>query len=161
MPPYTLTSNLNYNLESVLVIVLVVWVVVLSLAFYWMVRHYRRLVKGSDGGDLKKILDKIVDRQALTQREIVAMAKALEKLEKDALAHIQKIGITKFNPYNETGGAQSFSAAILDAHKTGILVTGLHGRDRTRVYIKPVKAGKSSYELSVEEKKAIEIAGSS
>lgn len=84
--------------------------------------------------------------------------KRLSFLESDGKAHIQKIGLIRFNPFKELGGDQSFCLAILDGEDSGVVITGLHTRDRTRVYMKAVNKGKSQHDLSAEEKKALESA---
>lgn len=72
--------------------------------------------------------------------------------------NVQKIGLVRFNPFNETGGDHSFSLALLDGNGNGFVMTGLHTRERTRLYIKPIRNLKSEYELSQEEQKAIKEA---
>lgn len=67
----------------------------------------------------------------------------------------QKISIVRFNPFGDTGGDQSFSLAVLDAHDSGYVLTSIHGRQGTRVYVKPVDFGKSKYTLSAEEQQAL------
>ncbi len=67
----------------------------------------------------------------------------------------QKISIVRFNPFGDTGGDQSFSLAVLDAHDSGYVLTSIHGRQGTRVYVKPVDFAKSKYSLSVEEQQAL------
>src|SRR5438045_1078847 len=67
----------------------------------------------------------------------------------------QKISIVRFNPFGDTGGDQSFSLAVLDAHDSGYVLTSIHGRHGTRVYVKPVDFGKSKYSLSAEEQQAL------
>jgi len=52
-------------------------------------------------------------------------------------------------------GDHSFSLALLDGKDTGVVITGLHTRERTRVYMKAIKAGKGEHELSEDEKKAL------
>ena len=79
-------------------------------------------------------------------------------MENDGRTHVQKIGLIRFNPFKELGGDHSFCLAILNGEDSGVVVTGLHTRDRTRVYMKSIKKGKSEYELSSEEKKALESA---
>ena len=147
------------KVEEVALLIFGVWLTGLSVVFYLLLAHYRRLAKGSSKENLEKILGKILDNQEFSSGEIKKIWASLAKIERADTFHIQRIGLVKFNPYNETGGAQSFSLAILDGSVSGIVVTGLHGRDRTRVYVKPIKSGKSSLELSGEEKKAIAEAG--
>jgi Protein of unknown function (DUF4446) len=67
----------------------------------------------------------------------------------------QKISIVRFNPFGDTGGDQSFSLAVLDAHDSGYFLTSIHGRQGTRVYVKPIDFGKSKYTLSAEEQQAL------
>lgn len=67
----------------------------------------------------------------------------------------QKISIVRFNPFGDTGGDQSFVLAVLDAHDSGYVITSIHGREGTRVYVKPVDDGTSKYPLSEEEKQAL------
>ena len=67
----------------------------------------------------------------------------------------QKISVVRFNPFGDTGGDQSFSLAVLDSHDSGYVLSSIHGRQGTRVYVKPVDFGKSKYQLSVEEQQAL------
>ena len=98
--------------------------------------------------------------------EILAEFKSLQndftKLKDDfgALQHknidnLQKIAIVRFNPFNETGGNQSFSLAILDGNDCGAVITSLFGRNDNRVYSKPITNGVSEFSLTDEEKLAI------
>jgi len=61
----------------------------------------------------------------------------------------------RFNPFGDTGGDQSFSLAVLDAHDSGYVLSSIHGRQGTRVYVKPIDFGKSKYQLSTEEDQAL------
>ena len=104
--------------------------------------------------NLKSVLQKEVENS----KTIIELGKYLEKLEKDSRSHIQKVGFLRFNPFQELGGDHSFSAALLDNNDTGIIITGLHSRERTRVYVKEIKKGKSQIELSKEERRSLQIA---
>ena len=67
-----------------------------------------------------------------------------------------KIGITRFNPFDDIGGDQSFILTILDKNNSGAIITSLHNRDITRIYAKPIKDGiGENITLSKEEKSAI------
>jgi ATP-dependent Clp protease adapter protein ClpS len=55
-------------------------------------------------------------------------------------------------------GRQSSSLALLDAHRTGVVVSSIQHREQARVYVKPVREGASEFELSPEEQEAIETA---
>jgi len=78
------------------------------------------------------------------------------RLKIDGSLHIQKIGLVRFNPFKDTGGDQSFILSLLDAHNTGVVISGLYSRTGTRWYAKKVVVGKGSeHELSDEEVKAV------
>ena len=128
-----------------------------SVVLYWILRHYLRLVKLS-GGNLKSVIDKLVELEEKNGHKIKILENGISDLNEAGSLHIQKIGLVRFNPFSDTGGDQSFSLALLNRVKTGVLISGLHTRDRTRIYVKPVKKAKSEYVLSKEEKRAIEEA---
>lgn len=85
------------------------------------------------------------------QRERVT-AKHLQELRKEGLGFIQIVEVLRFNPYGDVGGDQSFSLLLADGKKNGVIFTSLHARSATRLYVKPIQAGKSELELSKEEK---------
>lgn len=68
---------------------------------------------------------------------------------------LQKFSIIRFNALPDVGGNQSFSLALLDAKNNGVIISGIHLREEMRVYGKPIKEGKSNYNLSEEEKKVL------
>jgi len=142
-----------------LTFLLLVWVVSLTVLVLQTMLHYRRLTKNITKKDLKAVLNQILSRQELDQKEISAINKAVAKLKLDLNLSLQKIGFVRFNPFSQTGGDQSFSLALLDNRNNGIVFSSLHSRENTRLYAKTVKNGKSEdYELSKEELKAIQYA---
>lgn len=91
---------------------------------------------------------------AKTRKQIFSGKKRGFSLKKES--GIQKIGLHRFNPFNELGGDQSFVLVLLDANNSGIIVTSLHGRKNTRIYSKLIKNGKADkMALSKEEELAI------
>lgn len=68
---------------------------------------------------------------------------------------VQRIGLIRYDAFEDVGGRLSFSCALLDEHGTGVVMTSINGRQDTRVYAKPITHGTSTYNLSVEEEEAI------
>jgi Protein of unknown function (DUF4446) len=64
----------------------------------------------------------------------------------------------RYNPFEDTGGNQSFALALLDVHGDGFIVSSLHTRNQTRVYAKGVKGGRADAGVSEEEAEALRIA---
>ena len=81
----------------------------------------------------------------------------------DRLAHqlenaIQRVGVVRYNPFEDTGSNQSFVLAMLDAHGDGFVLSSLHSRQSTRMFLKPISGGKADGAVSEEEAEAIKLA---
>ncbi len=139
----------------ILVLVLFVWVLILTLFLGWIYNYFRHLTKGVDKENLLKVLENVLKAQGEVAGSLKEVLRRIKEAEAEGKMHIQKVGIERFNPFKEMGGDHSFSVALLDGSDTGFIVTGLHTRERTRVYLKIVQRGKSVAELSSEEKKAL------
>ena len=71
------------------------------------------------------------------------------------MASVQQVGIVRYNPFADTGGQQSFALALLDGRGNGFVVSSLHSRQATRLYLKQVAGGRSEVALSEEETEAL------
>ena len=70
-------------------------------------------------------------------------------------AAISRIGLVRFDAFEDTGGAQSFALALVDDDGDGIVLTSLHSRPTTRVYVKAIRRGVADAPLSAEETRAL------
>jgi hypothetical protein len=87
--------------------------------------------------------------------EVAARTAILEGAQRRAF---QRVGLVRYNPFEETGGNQSFALALLDANGDGWVLSSLHARSGTRVYAKAIKAGLAASGLSGEETDALQQA---
>jgi len=100
-----------------------------------------------------------LDRLEDSQKTLKEVKEILGRLGQEAESHYQKVGIVRFNPFVDSGGDQSFVLAVLSGQNNGFVISSLHARQETRIYLKPVAGGKGEgFELSKEEEKAIRIA---
>jgi hypothetical protein len=67
-------------------------------------------------------------------------------------------GLVRYDAYNEMSGRQSCSIALLDATRSGIVLTSIHHRDQARLYTKYVTEGEPEFELAPEEAEAVRLA---
>lgn len=134
--------------------VLAVWLFLLSFFLYRTLKFFNSLAKGAKGEGLKIILEKVISGQSKNLTDITLIKKEIERIEGAGLGYIQKVGLLRFNPFDEIGGDNSFSLVVLDGKDNGFVMTGLHTRERTRIYLKSIRQGRSDRELSSEEKKA-------
>jgi hypothetical protein len=139
-------------------------VVVAVVAIYYGVRansRVNRLLAGLEGaGNLGETVEHYFSSVKNIEAELGTIRKNYERLSSIAAASIQKTAIIRFNPFQTTGGDQSFVLALLDNHDNGLILTSIHSREGTRVYIKPVQYGASDHTLSKEEQSALTTARS-
>lgn len=152
----------NENLTVIIFcVVIFAWLAVLTFIHVRTVRHYNRLSGGISKSRLTEILESILSHQKELKHQVAEIQKRIEVLEADAQLHIARIGIVRFNPFADTGGAQSLTLALLDNQNNGIVMTSLYSRTANRWYVKEVRAGKGKdFELSKEEEAAIKKARS-
>ena len=113
------------------------------------------LTRGERGRSLEGILDAHIDKVYAVAAELDELAARSAVLEADGRQALRRVGLVRFNPFQETGGNQSFALALLDADGDGFVVSSLHARTGTRVYAKALSRGQSDGALSTEESEAV------
>lgn len=133
-----------------------------NIFLQWRLEKTRQRIKvffkGRKTKDLEEVIAEHLKRTKKSEEEIKKLQKWNKDLQKIANISVQKIGVVRFNPFKDTGGDQSFSIALLDSQNSGLVVSGLYARGETRVYVKPIEKQSSTYQLSEEEKEAIQKA---
>ena len=139
-------------------VALAVWLAMLQRSESRLRSRLRRIL--SDEGTAG--LDEILDRQAQRIEQLSSRVDALNALEQELEAMsrlaLQKVGVVRFNPFQDSGGDQSFVIALLDQAGTGLVISSLHGRTETRLFAKQIANGRSRHALSDEEQQAIRAA---
>ncbi len=143
-----------------IICIIVLWLMLVSIVCY---RLYKRNVFLTDSGkkihSLDEILDFIDNRLKLHGKNISVCEKNIEEVVQKLHYPIQNVGLIRFNPFSDTGGSQSFTIALLDDEKNGILITSLYARSGNRFYVKNIKSGHGvGIELSKEEQMAVQSA---
>lgn len=146
------------NLIIILVIVNIVWLAGVSFVVFRLQRTITSAFHTDADANIVTVVGEIRKTIAAMGKQHEQLDAAAAKLQESADNHLQRIGFVRFNPFSETGGDQSFSVSLLNNHGTGVVLTGLHGRDRARMYAKPIVNRKSSTALAKEEVQAIEKA---
>lgn len=139
----------------------------LAVAFMGVYRAHKtqtrldKLLGGLDStGNLAQTIEYYFTSVKKVENQLETIQANYQRLSNIAAASIQKTAIIRFNPFSTTGGDQSFVLALLDNHDNGLLLTSIHSREGTRVYIKPVQYGSSEHTLSKEEQSALHTARS-
>jgi hypothetical protein len=130
-------------------------VVVLLLRVRRLGRRLEQLTRGSDEGSLEAVLGQHLERVRRVARDVDELGGRTAALEAEIRRSLGRVGLVRYNPFDDTGGNQSFALAILDASGDGFVVNSLHARAGTRVYAKAVARGRSEVALSDEESEAL------
>lgn len=127
----------------------------------WAVGTEKRLKRFFLGKKAKDLEDTI----EILENDISMLRTAKEKTEQELVAINQKLkksirGLEtiRFNPFPDQGSNQSFAIGMLNEENDGVVFSSLYSRERMSVFAKPVKDGKSEYELTAEEKEALQKA---
>lgn len=128
------------------------------MALVGLRRRFDAALGGVDTSSLETTLSGHIARVEQVDKRLAELDADYERLAVTGSLASQKIAIVRFNPFGDTGGDQSFTLAVLDAHDSGYVLTSIHGREGTRIYVKPIDFGKSKHTLSAEEKQALALA---
>ncbi|MBE6008000.1 MAG: DUF4446 family protein [Lachnospiraceae bacterium] len=158
---------LNQNLMFILFVLSFVTVVSLILAVY-AVSKYNSLKQRYEffmGANRKRAdhnMEAMLKEYLNTVREV---EKDVEEVRQDMIKLIanmdncvQKVGIVRYNPYEEMGGNLCYAVALLDGNDNGVVLNGIYGKTGCFTYAKPIEAGTSTYVLSAEEIEALDRA---
>jgi Protein of unknown function (DUF4446) len=140
---------------SALLAVLVGLVIWLAIRLRRVENSYRILTAGTSAGNLEAVLEDHVRQVRQATERVSELDELSRQIERAGRSHIQCLGFLRFNPFRDSGGDQSFAIALADRDGNGVVISGLHGRDATRVYAKPLAAWESVYPLTDEEQQTI------
>ena len=138
-------------------------VLALVLALFLWIRQARlqgaqTVVLGSDRQDLVEFAVSLQARIDDLHRGVDEVAAGLSRVDRRVDRSLTNTAVVRYDAYEGTGGQQSASVALLDATRTGTVVTAIQGRDYARIYVKDLDRGRSSVALSPEEQEAVDRA---
>lgn len=136
-----------------------IWLGILSFLI-WKQGNFLQSLFPKDGKrDIRRKFEEVLKAIEEFRKESKKTKVGLDELKEVGLLHMSRFGLLRYNPYEDTGGDQSFTVALLDMRGSGFVLTSLHARSQTRVFAKPITDGKSSkYHLSKEEEEVIKKA---
>ncbi|HZC74604.1 MAG TPA: DUF4446 family protein [Gaiellaceae bacterium] len=113
---------------------------------------------GSGSSDLVDFAVSLQGRIDAVHRTIDDVTAALGRLERRVDSTVSRLGVVRYDAYENTGGHQSASVALLDASRSGVVLSAIQGRDYARIYVKELDDGRAAVSLSPEEQEAVERA---
>jgi hypothetical protein len=123
-----------------------------------IVRAQEVLLGGESKTDMVEFAVSLQGRVEDMQRAFDELAAALSRVDRRVDSSLSRTALIRYDAYEDTGGHQSASIALLDAARSGVVLTAIQGRDYARVYVKQLDRGRTSIALSPEELQAVERA---
>lgn len=143
---------------AILVVVLIALVIYNTLQISKLNKKYEEFISGKDGKSLEDVIltrFKEIDELKVSNN---TNKKKIEIINEELLSTYKKVGIVKYDAFNEMGGKLSFALAMLDKTNNGFVMNAMHSREGCYTYIKEIVKGESYITLGEEEKVALEQA---
>jgi len=122
------------------------------------IRASQQVLLGRGSADLVDFAVALQGRIDEMYRKLDELAGGLAQLDRRVDGVVSRVAVLRYDAYENTGGHQSASVALLDASRTGIVLTAIQGRDYARIYVKEMEEGRSPVALSPEEQEAVDRA---
>ena len=162
MPDLVRSDLLHGDNAALLLLTLLILTTFLLLGWVGMALRLRalncrfsNLARGADGQSLEQVLVTHMDTVAHAEQRMEAIEQAVAVLQAQIPACLQRVHLIRYDAFEDVGGEQSFSAALLDAKGDGIVLTSVYSRSDVRVYAKAIQNGQASHALSREEARAL------
>lgn len=149
------------------IILIIMFILIVVLFCLWVSANmkygrlkasYASFMKGKDGKTLEEcIMDRLDEIEDATEMALKNRS-AIKKINEDMQMNVQKVGIVRYDAFQEMGGKLSFALTILDGNDTGCILNSMHSREGCYNYIKEIVKGESYIELSEEEAESLDRA---
>jgi len=121
-------------------------------------RGYSLLTSHDDTETFVEVVARNVEAMDELRDDVGAMRSEIKRLRYELGDAVRHVSVVRYDAFNDLAGRLSFSAALLDDGANGLVMTSIHARTETRLYIKGVRAGESDNQLSPEERQAVDVA---
>jgi hypothetical protein len=147
---------------NILAILLGAFALIIAIAVFMSLTAVRRrlvTIQGTHGSeDILEAVSRQIEEVRALRGDIRSIAKELQRLVEAFQGALQRFAVYRYDAFEDMGGQLSFSAAILNDHGDGLVISCINGRQEARTYAKPVQRAASPYNLSPEEQEAIRLA---
>ncbi len=155
---FGIDSNYIIIVLAVIILAMLVLLIVNTVQIVSLRKRYRIFMSGKNARNLEKTLIERLDQVDGLLKANAANEKNIKRLFHNMKFTFQKVGLVKYDAFNEMGGKLSFSLALLNETDDGFVLNAVHSREGCYTYIKEIVGGNSIIVLAEEEKEALEMA---
>lgn len=143
---------------AALVLILIIIMIINVVQMHKLKKNYQNFMTGKNGKNLEETIlkrldqvDQLIEANSLNQKNI-------NRIFSNMKYTFQKVGLIKYDAFNEMGGKLSFSLALLNETNDGFIINAMHSREGCYTYVKEILKGESYVELAEEEAEALDKA---
>lgn len=155
-------GNLDIGIVLLVLIIVIIALLVISIvnicSISKMKKKYRSFMKGKSAKSLEDEIVGLFEDNKFIKSSIEKNKKDIRTLYKNMESTFQKMGVVKYDAFNQMGGKLSFCLALLDENNNGFIINSVHSTEGCYSYTKAVKLGESDIPLGKEEKEALDMA---
>ncbi|WP_010238645.1 DUF4446 family protein [Clostridium arbusti] len=148
-------NNLSIYIVGILIVIIIILVITSFVnisAINRLENKYRKLTRGVENSNLQELIESYMDKIDNASSETKEIKNVYDDIHEKLNKCLQNISIVRYKAFEDVGSDLSFSIAMLDNNKDGVIITSIYGRDESTTYAKPIDKGISRYDLSEEEK---------
>lgn len=142
----------------IVIIVLIVMLIVQIVKSDKLKKRMDKFMTGKDGMSLEEDIAALFEDNKFLKINADKNKKDIRELFKKQETAYQKMGLVKYDAFNQMGGQLSFSLCLLDENDNGFIINSVHSTEGCYSYTKEIKRGESSISLGEEEAEALAIA---
>lgn len=142
----------------VLILLLLIIAIVHTVRLAKLSKRYKKFMSGKNAKSLEQDIEGIFEDNRFLKASTEKNRKDIQSLYRKFEGAFQKVGIVKYDAFNQMGGQLSFSLALLDENDNGFILNSVHSTEGCYSYTKEIKKGICEISLGDEEKKALDIA---
>jgi len=152
-------QNIDFSFVIIIMLILIIvsWcIAIAALSKYsYLNKKYKRFMGGNDAKALESYITELITLNQENEEQIDKLNDHINALYEKQRYNFQKIGLNKYDAFQEMGGNLSFALALLDENDNGFIINSVHNIQSSYCYAKEVKEGKCSINLSKDEEIAL------
>lgn len=155
-------GNLDIGIVICAMLIVLFVVLIISIVNICSIRKmskiYKKFMQGKSAKSLEQEIVGLFEDNKFIKNAIEKDKKDIRILYKNFESAFQKLGVVKYDAFNQMGGQMSFCIALLDENNNGFILNSVHSAEGCYSYTKEIKNGESEILLGNEEKQALNIA---
>lgn len=143
---------------AIIIFILFIMLIISFKAIGKLEKKFRKFTRGVDNKNIEQVIETYFDKIDESKDKVDVLAENCKVLNEKLKNCVQKTAMKRYKAFENVGSDLSFSIALLNEYNSGMIITGIYGREDSVVYAKPIDRGISRYDLSEEEEEVLNSA---